>query len=235
MALAVGPRISCDTSGGADCDAELNKEIATVKHIRMFCLLLVFVFAMGTLSQGQQMSSPKPANPPQAQQPQQPASTIASVVDREISMYEKLMVDAAEAMPPDKFDFTPASLNIPGSAYKDVRTFAQLMKHTAAVNYGMWTALAGEKMPENIKGTNGPDELKTKAQILQFLKDSFAVGHRAAQTLTSSNVVEQVPFRNSTQTRLFLATFAVIHCGDEYGQAVEYLRMNGIVPPASRR
>ncbi len=41
--------------------------------------------------------------------------------------------------------------------------------------------MTGEKMPANIKGPNGPDELKTKAEIIQFLKDSFAVGHRAAQ------------------------------------------------------
>jgi hypothetical protein len=185
-------------------------------------------------SEGQQKPGAPPANPPQAQHSQQPAPSIASVVDREVSMYEKLMVEAAESMPEEKFDFTPASLKIPGSAYQDVRTFAQLLKHTATVNYTLWTALTGEKMPENIKGVNGPDELKTKAQILPFLKDSFALGHRAAQSLTSSNVIELVPFRNSTAPRLFLATFAVIHCGDEYGQMIEYLRMNGIVPPASR-
>jgi hypothetical protein len=34
--------------------------------------------------------------------------------------------------------------------------------------------------------------------------------------------------------RLHRATFAVAHAYDHYGQMVEYLRMNGIVPPASR-
>lgn len=202
-----------------------------MKHLRISCLALVLTFAMGAASQGQQAAGAPAANPPQAQQA---APTIAAVVDREVNMYEKLIVDAAEAMPQDKYDFTPASLNLPGSTYKDVRTFAQLIKHTATVNYGMWTALAGEPMPENIKGTNGPDELKTKAQIVQFVKDSFALGHRAVRTLTAANVVEPVPFRNSTSPRLFLATFAVIHCANEYGQMVEYMRMNGVVPPASR-
>lgn len=195
-----------------------------MKHITTVCLVLALTMAMGTLSQGQQA-------PPQ---PQPPAPTVASVADREVAMYEKLIVDAAEAMPQEKYDFTPASLNLPGSSYKDVRTYAQLLKHIAMVNYGMWSALAGEKMPENLKGVNGPDEIKTKAQIVQFLKDSFAVGHRAVSTLTPANIVEPVPFRNSTSPRLFLATFAVIHCADEYGQMVEYLRMNGILPPASR-
>jgi hypothetical protein len=86
----------------------------------------------------------------------------------------------------------------------------------------------------NIKGTNGPDELKTKAEVVQFLKDSFAVGHRAAKTLTPENAAEVVQMVRGSGPRLALASVAVIHCGDEYGQMVEYLRLSGIVPPASR-
>src|SRR4029077_19139278 len=137
-------------------------------------------------------------------------------------------------MPEDKFNFTPESLSIKGSEFKGVRTFAQLIKHTASANFRFWTALSGDKFPENIKGTNGPDELKTKAEIIQFLKDSFAVGHRAAKTLTPENAAEQLPFFRGTSARLYIVSGAVIHAADEYGQMVEYLRMNGIVPPASR-
>jgi hypothetical protein len=136
-------------------------------------------------------------------------------------------------MPEDKYNFTPASLNIPNAAFKDVRTFALLIKHTAAANYFFWGAVSGEKPPESIKGPNGPDELKTKAEIVQFLKDSFAAGHRAAKMLTPENAFEQVQFLQFKGPRLYMATNAVIHCADEYGQMVEYLRMNGIVPPAS--
>ena len=203
-----------------------------MKSIRTFCLLSVLTFSIVALGQSSGPSS-APASPP-AQQSTQPAPTIASTVDGEVSAYEKLMVDAADAMPEDKFNFTPASLNIPGSSFKDVRTFAQLIKHTAAANYRLWTNVSGDKMPDNIKGTNGPDELKSKAEIMQLLKDSFGAGHRAAKSLTSENMLEQIPFRGGTSTRLFVATFGVIHDGDEYGQMVEYLRMNGIVPPASR-
>src|SRR5215813_6655414 len=99
-------------------------------------------------------------------------------------------------MPADKFDFTPASLNIPGSSYKDVRTFAQLVKHTATANYRYWTAISGDKFPANTKGPNGPDELKTKAEIIQFLKESFAVGHRAAAKLNTETALEMATFRN---------------------------------------
>jgi hypothetical protein len=204
-----------------------------MKHLRMFCLLVVLSFAIGAAAQG------KPATPaaspaPQAQTAPKPAESIATVVDRQISQYERNVVGVAEAMPEDKYNFTPASLNIKGSAYTGVRTFAELVKHTATANYRFWTTLTGEKMPENIKGPNGPDELKTKAEIIKFLKDSFEVGHRAAKTLTAENALEELPFFRGTQPRLYIATATVIHAADEYGQMVEYLRMNGIIPPASR-
>src|SRR6476620_7570168 len=206
-----------------------------MKQMRMFWLLAILTFAVSAFAQGgAKPAAPAAAPAPQAQASPAAPATFASVVDRQVSAYEKNVVDAAEAMPADKFDFTPATLNIPGAAYKDVRTFAQLVKHTATANYRLWTNITGEKMPENIKGTNGPDELKTKAEIIQFLKDSFAVGHRAAKMITPENALDQVPSFRGTQPRLLVASGAVIHDADEYGQMVEYLRMNGIVPPASR-
>ena len=162
----------------------------------------------------------------------QGAPTVASVVDREISAIEKQVIDAAEAMPEDKFNFSPESLNIPGGEYKGVRTFAVQVKHIAASNYFIWTPLTGDKVPENIKDGNGPADLKTKADIIKFLKDSFALGHKAAATLTTENML-QTP-EHSKSARLRLATFGVAHAYDHYGQMIEYLRMNGIVPPASR-
>lgn len=165
-------------------------------------------------------------------QPAQTAPTIASAVDREVGNIEKQMVDAAEAMPEEKFNFTPESLNIPGAEYKGVRTFALQVRHVAASNYILWAQVTGDKIPDDYKGGNGPANLKSKAEIIRFLKDSYALGHRAAATLTSQNML-QAP-EGSKSTRLRLATFAVAHAFDHYGQMVEYLRMNGIVPPASR-
>ena len=165
-------------------------------------------------------------------QPAQPPSTIASMVDRQISAAEKLITEAAEAMPEDKFNFTPASLNIPGSDFKDVRSFAVQVKHIAASNYFLWSPLTGDKLPDGLKDGNGPENLKTKAEIIKFLEDSFALGHKAAATLTIDNMFEN-PGTSKT-SRLHRAEFAVAHAYDHYGQMVEYLRMNGIVPPASR-
>jgi uncharacterized damage-inducible protein DinB len=139
-------------------------------------------------------------------------------------------------MPDDKFNFTPITLNIPGSEYKTVKTFAEEVRHVAATNYLLWGAITGDKSPIESKEDNGPSELKTKAEIVKYLKDSFAIGHKAAKSLTAENIVDQVPspFGQGQTTKLFCATFAVGHAFDHYGQMVEYLRMNGIIPPASR-
>ena len=161
--------------------------------------------------------------------------TIASAIDRQISLVEKEVVDAAEAMPEDKFDFSPEKLNLPGSDYKGVRTFGEQLKHIAASNYLIWSPITGEKLPDTVNDGKGPDNMKAKAEIIKFVKDSFAFGHKAVATLNSSNLVEPITSKSGRQTtRLFQATFAAAHCFDHYGQMIEYLRMNGIVPPASR-
>ena len=96
-------------------------------------------------------------------------------------------------------------------------------------------ALLEQKPPVDIGDESGPASITSKADVLKYLKDSFTFGHKAVATLNASNLVE--PIKSSggkTTTRLFLATFAPAHAFDHYGQMVEYLRMNGIVPPASR-
>ena len=167
-----------------------------------------------------------------SQQSPQPAPTISSVMDRDISAVEKQIVDASEAMPEDKFNFTPEALNIPGANYRGVRSFAVEVKHIAASNWFIWSPLTGDKLPEGLKDGNGPANLQTKTDIIKFLKDSFALGHKAAATMTTENMLQSPA--NSKSTRLHLAEFGVAHAYDHYGQMVEYLRMNGIVPPASR-
>ncbi len=124
-------------------------------------------------------ASASPSTPP----------TIASAIDREISIIEKEIVEAAEAMPEDKFDFSPEKLNISGSDYKGVRTFGQQLKHVAASNYLIWSPITGEKAPDTVNDGKGPDNMTAKADIIKYLKDSFAFGHKAVATLTASNLV----------------------------------------------
>jgi DinB superfamily len=202
----------------------------TRKPIRALLLPVVLLCAMTAWGQGAKTGAPAAGQPPA--QPPQPAPTIAATVDRGITAVEKLVVDAAEAMPEDKFGFSPEGLNLPGADYKGVRTFAQQVKHVAASNYAIWSPLTGDKIPEDFRGGNGPASVQSKADVMRFLRDSFALGHRAAATLTAQNFLQSAP--GSRSPRLHMATFAVAHAYDHYGQMVEYLRMNGIVPPASR-
>ncbi len=142
-----------------------------MKQIRICLRMAVLIFSTVAFTQGAKSTI---SSAPQAQ-PSLPTPTMASTVDREISTVEKQIVDVAEAMPEDKYNFSPENLRIPGDDYKGVRTFAMQVKHVAASNYAIWWRLTGEKFPEDFKGGNGPESLKTKADIIQFLKDSFAL------------------------------------------------------------
>src|SRR5438034_3920170 len=208
-----------------------------MKHIHTFLLLTALPLA--TLVYAQDTESSPPANASGAHDSPQSShsspATIAAAIDREISIIEKEIVEAAEAMPEDKFDFSPEKLNISGSDYKGVRTFGQQLKHVAASNYLIWSPITGEKAPDTVNDGKGPDNMTAKADIIKYLKDSFAFGHKAVATLNDSNLVQPIIRNNKPPTsRLFLATFAPAHAFDHYGQIVEYLRMNGIIPPASR-
>jgi hypothetical protein len=165
------------------------------------------------------------------QQPPKPPTSPGEVFDRNLKNLESEFVSAAEAMPEDKYDFAPSS-----GEFKGVRTFAQEIKHVAAVNYMVSAALLGEKPPIDLKGENGPDDIKSKDQIVKFIKDSFVYTHKAVQTVSAKNELEMIdgPFGNKS-SHLSLALIPLWHTMDHYGQMVEYLRMNGIVPPASRQ
>ena len=159
-------------------------------------------------------------------------ATVAHEMDYLLSGVEKEFVSAADAMPEDKYNFAPTS-----GEFKGVRTFAQQVKHVAAVNYMIFSDMLGEKMPANVGGENGPDSMTSKADIMKFLRDSFAMGHRAYAAITPQNEVAPIknPFGGKQpSTRIGLSALIIGHCFDHYGQMVEYLRTNGIVPPASR-
>jgi len=156
---------------------------------------------------------------------------ISQALDTWITNAEKDVVSAADAMPEDKYSFAPANGNFAG-----VRTFALEVKHIATINNIFFGSILGEPGPAALDETlNGPDSIQTKDQIVQYLKDSFAHGHKAIASITADNALTALdhpilPFLN---TRTSVASFAAVHAMDHYGQMVEYLRDNGLVPPAS--
>jgi uncharacterized damage-inducible protein DinB len=157
--------------------------------------------------------------------------TVTQVLDHSVMNTEHEFTSAAEAMPEDKFEFAPTN-----GEFKGVRTFGEQIKHVAAVNYIFGAAILSEKVPVDVGDESGPASVKTKAEILSYLKNSFAYVHKAIETVNEKNLVDPLksPFGEGSVTRLGLATGVAAHGFDHYGQMVEYLRMNGIVPPASR-
>jgi hypothetical protein len=153
------------------------------------------------------------------------------IFDRQLTNTEREVVGLADAMPADKFDFAPTNGN-----FKGVRTFALEARHIAFEINCVASALLGEPIPSQ-EHDNGPDELKSKDQIMKYLRDAFAHAHRAVATLTNADLMELTtdPF-NPKGKSARVASVAIFfwHTYDHYGQMVEYLRMNGITPPASR-
>jgi hypothetical protein len=148
----------------------------------------------------------------------------AQIYGKLLTNLEKEFVDAAEAMPADKYDFAPpATLG----EFKGVRTFGEQLKHVADANNFFFH----DPTKPMVDNRADIDKLKTKAEILKALKDSFAMAHAYVDSITPENAFVQT----ANGTRAGMASLGLAHVLDHYGQLVEYLRMNGIVPPASRK
>jgi uncharacterized damage-inducible protein DinB len=141
---------------------------------------------------------------------------------------ERDFTTLAEAMPEDKWSFRPTQ-----GEFKQVRTFGEQIKHVACANEAWAKQIAGQKTPERCD-LGGPNPAKTRAEILGYLRDSFAMMDKAIADTNAANLLQPNKGRYWGPNRLSALTAAVWHVSDHYGQLVEYLRMNGIVPPASR-
>src|SRR5262245_61251956 len=216
-----------------------GRRTAVIRTLRTRCpfpwrnpmrhLIATLCLSLATLAVGQAWSAPsKPAAPAKPAAPSDqppPKLTVAQILDRQLTALEKEFVPAAEAMPEDKFNFAPTQ-----GEFKGVRTFALQLKHVAHDNFMLFSGILGEKLPANVdpKEDNGPDKMTSRADILKYVKDSFALGHRAMATLTEANLTERVtgPDGKPGPTRLGAASSSLWHSFDHYGQMVEYLRMN---------
>ena len=154
------------------------------------------------------------------------------VTDIWVTQQEKQMMAVIEAMPAVKYSFAPTD-----GEFRHVRTFAEQAKHLAAFNYIAAAAMMGEKPPVDAGDELGPDTVRTKAQVIAYVRGSYDALHRASAMIDEGNAViapsPQSPLGSAT-TRLGLAEEALIHAMDHYGQMIEYLRMNYVVPPGSR-
>lgn len=143
------------------------------------------------------------------------------------------IVSAADAMPAVKYGFVPSE-----GEFKGVRSFGQQVKHLAATNHILAAAALGEEAPAGAGDEMGPENVRTKEEIMEYLNDSFAHLGKAIEAIGEKkravNASPISPLTAKETTRLALTVEAMIHAFNHYGQMVEYLRMNGVVPPASR-
>jgi uncharacterized damage-inducible protein DinB len=154
-----------------------------------------------------------------------PASP-AEVYGKLFSGQAEEVVSAAEAMPADKYDFVPTT-----GEFKGVRTFGQQVTHIAEAQYFFFKGFG-------VKPTVDPEaitKLTSKDDIVKALKDSYAFAVQAMKTITPANAFEKIGTVDGTDTRATIAALGLAHTNDHYGQMVVYLRMNGIIPPASRK
>jgi uncharacterized damage-inducible protein DinB len=162
-------------------------------------------------------------------------ATIASVLDNQLNNIEHEVMGAAEAIPEDKYDFSPATSNIPGDfkTPDPVRTISQQFKHIGDALEAYSSIILGEKPPTSNE-ENGPKNVKTKSDVISYLKGAFAKAHSAINTLTEQDATEEVSAGKRKVPRLALAVGMIGHSDNHYGQLIEYMRMNSIVPPESR-
>jgi hypothetical protein len=150
-----------------------------------------------------------------------------------LNIAEKMINSAVDAMPADKLGFAPTA-----GECKGVRAFGQMVKHLSATNHISAAAALGEEPPADAGDEVGPETVRTKAEILAYLKDSFVHLDSAVEKIGQANPHAGPspisPLKRDDVTRLAPVVESLIHAADHYGQLVEYLRMNGVVPPASR-
>lgn len=194
------------------------------------CVLLVVVVGLACRAP---VAAAQAQEFPRNGAPDNPAAagnlTVASQLRQQLSFVEREFVDAADAMPEEKYTFVPMNEFASGN-FRGVRNFAQQVLHVAGGNYLLYGAI----IPDEPR-VNAPPPTASKAEIMKYLRDSFAFAHKAIETITPENML--TPVRRAPNafagTNLQIAVFGATHGADIYGQLVEYLRMNGVVPPAT--
>jgi hypothetical protein len=167
---------------------------------------------------------------PQAIAQQNPSTpkTIPDSINYMWKMVESNFTSLAEAMPEEKWSFKPTQ-----GAFADVRTFGEQVKHVACANEAWAKKLRGENLPDHCD-TGGANPAKTRTEILAYLRESFVMMDSEIAKSKLDNLMAPMKGPYAGDNRLEVLNSALWHISDHYGQLVEYVRMNGIVPPASR-
>jgi hypothetical protein len=213
-------------------------------HMLRNCIFAAAFFTLAVLHAPGAGAQAAPSEPPKAP-PHEPTAaelshneTVGTALMRTFGGQEFEFRSAAEAMPEDKYGFRPTISSKPAEPAAfgptEMRTFAEQVKHVACSNFAFAAELDGKTPPADCE-KGGPNPAKTRAELLIYLRNSFAAMNHSLNAVSSKNMYEPIagPY-GGPNTRLGLAGLAIWHVADHYGQLVIYLRLNGIVPPTSR-
>ena len=157
--------------------------------------------------------------------PVKPADSPSKAVLGAWNDIGRKLIAMAEDFPEDKYDMKPTPAQ---------RSFAEQLLHMAGANYFFINPAMGQKPPAGEDPKR--DQYKSKADIVAFVKKSFADGAAAIKAKGDKGMNELLvdPFAHQ-QVRVYDMAYGLIeHCGEHYGQLVGYYRIAGLVPPESR-
>jgi hypothetical protein len=195
--------------------------------LRVIAFLIVCCIAL--CSVGKSATQQNSATTRAAQSDDIPKS-IAESVGGTLEFAEGNFLSLAEAMPEDKYSFIPAVGKFDG-----VRSFGEQVKHVACAQIAFFKEFEGKEPPDDCE-KGGHDPAKTKAELIKYLKDSFDYSNRVLAKLTGKNALDRIEGRYAgPNTKLGISVVAVWHITDHSGQLVEYLRLNGLVPPMTQK
>ena len=130
--------------------------------------------------------------------------TVASALLRSLDDEEYELRSAAEAMPAEKYSWRPASGDYggvyPGYGPKELRTFAEQVKHVACANFAFAAELDGKTPPPDCdKG--GPSPAKTRDELIVYLRDSFKALRKSVSAITQKNMFDPIegPYAGPTR------------------------------------
>jgi uncharacterized damage-inducible protein DinB len=148
--------------------------------------------------------------------------TIQSDALKDWTNMKETMTKIADAMPEDRFGFKPTPAQ---------RSFGEQVLHVAGANVGLMKTLGAKAAAPTID-----TKATSKAAIVKALADSYDYGIAVIKEQTDQSMMESVkgPSFIGTATRARRVWDTIGHAWDEYGAMTVYLRLNGVVPPASR-
>ena len=190
----------------------------------LFVICGIALSALGT------SGTPQKSATKEAAQPDDIPKTIAESISGTLQFAVGNFIGLVEAMPEEKYSHIPKVGKVDG-----VRSVVEQVKHVACASFAFFNEFEGKKPPDDCE-KGGQDPAKTKAELIKYLKDSFDYSNHVLATLTAKNALDRVEGRYAgPNTKLGISVVAVWHTTDHYGQLVEYLRMNGIVPPMTQK